>query len=615
MEDIVHLLPDSIANQIAAGEVVQRPASVVKEMMENSIDAGATSIKLVIKEAGKTLIQIIDDGKGMSVTDARMSFERHATSKIRTAEDLFKIMTMGFRGEALASIAAVAQVEMKTKRREDDLGTHLQIEASEIKLQEPIATKEGTSIAVKNIFYNVPARRNFLKSNPVELRHITEDFQRIALANAEVDMCLINNDLEMFQLEGGKLSKRIVQLFGKSYQQQLIPCEESTPHMTVRGYLGKPEFAKKTRGEQYFFVNNRFIKNSYLNHAVVTAFQGLLKDEYHPFYVLFIEIDPIHVDINVHPTKTEVKFDDDRTVYGVIRSAVRQALGAHNVTPSLDFSTDVNFEHLMKTSFEHRPHDTSKDRQYAQFKNIDSRRDNATNWESLYASAKKEDLVSPEQLEKESLGTEHEGEVMTFASAINKQQPMTQASGGSLRLHDTYVIRQVRSGMVIIDQKAAFERILFERYQHKLSNKTGASQSCLFPQQISLNPSDYALVMEIKSEIVSLGFEFEEMGKQMIVIQGVPAELASCNEKEVFEELIEQFKFNKNELGLSSQKENLCRSLAKRTATLKCKSLSSEESERLIDQLFACTQPNYTPDGTPTYVLIGLDKIKTWFSS
>ncbi len=615
MEDIVRLLPDSIANQIAAGEVVQRPASVVKEMMENSIDAGATSIKLLIKEAGKTLIQIIDDGKGMSVTDARMSFERHATSKIRTAEDLFKIMTMGFRGEALASIAAVAQVEMKTKRREDDLGTHIQIEASEVKIQEPVATKEGTSIAVKNLFYNVPARRNFLKSNPVELRHITEDFQRIALANPKVAMCMINNDLEMYQLESGKLSKRIVQLFGKNYQQQLIPCEEATPHLTVKGYIGKPEFAKKTRGEQYFFVNNRFIKNSYLNHAVVTAFQGLLKEEYHPFYVLFIEIDPIHVDINVHPTKTEVKFDDDRTVYGIIKSAIRQALGAFNVTPSLDFSTDVNFEHFMKSSFDQRPHDTSKDRQYAQFKNIDSGRDRATNWESLYATAKQEDLVSPEQMEKEALGTEHEGEVMTFSSAINKPQPMTQASGGSLKLHDKYVIRQVRSGMVVIDQKAAFERILFERYQQKLVNKTGASQSCLFPQQVALNPSDYALVMEIKPEIIGLGFEFEEMGQQMIVIQGVPAELASCNEKEVFEELLEQFKFNKNELGLSSQKENLSRSLAKRTATLKCKSLTNEESDRLIDQLFACEQPNYTPDGTPTYVLIGLDKIQTWFSS
>ncbi len=613
MEDIVHLLPDSIANQIAAGEVVQRPASLVKEMLENSIDAGAQSIKLIVKESGKTLVHVIDDGKGMSVTDARMSFERHATSKIRTADDLFKIMTMGFRGEALASIAAVAQVEMKTKRIVDELGTLIQVEASEVKRQEPASIKDGTSIAVKNLFYNVPARRNFLKSNPVELRHITDEFQRVALANPQIAMTLVNGDLEMYKLEGGKLSRRIVQLFGKNYQQQLIPCQEETPHVKVSGYIGKPEFAKKTRGEQYFFVNNRFIKNSYLNHAVTVAYQGLLKDEYYPFYVLFIEMDPAHVDINVHPTKTEVKFDDDRTIYGVISAAVRQALGSFNVTPSLDFSADVNFEQFMRPAFS-EGRETNQDRQYAQFKNIDRDRDKAKNWESLYDFARQEDMVTPEQLERESGHLEPE-EVQTFSSAINKPLDSDNTSKASLRLHDKYLIRQVKSGMVMIDQKAAFERILFERYQQKLENKSGASQSCLFPQQISLNPSDYALVMEIKPEILSLGFEFEEMGQQMIVIQGVPAELSSCNEKEVFEELIEQFKFNKNELGLASRNENLCRSLAKRTAALKCKNMASEEAERLIDQLFACAQPNYTPDGSPTFVLISLEKIKTWFSS
>ncbi|MEP0365770.1 MAG: DNA mismatch repair endonuclease MutL [Cyclobacteriaceae bacterium] len=618
MEDIIHLLPDSIANQIAAGEVVQRPGSVVKEILENSIDAGAKNIKLIVKESGKTLIQVIDDGKGMSVSDARMSFERHATSKIRNAEDLFKIMTMGFRGEALASIAAVAQVEMKTKRREDELGTLLQVEASEVKKQEPITTKDGTSISVKNLFYNVPARRNFLKSNPVELRHITDEFQRVALANPEISLVLINGDLEVFNLDGGKLSKRIVQLFGKNYQQQLIPCQEETPHVKVTGYIGKPEFSKKTRGEQYFFVNNRFIKNHYLNHAISTAYQGLLKEDYHPFYVLFIEMDPVHVDINVHPTKTEVKFDDDRMLYGIISSAVRQALGSFNVTPSLDFSTDVNFDQFMPQS--NRPSgggESASDRNYAQFKNIDRDRDKAKNWESLYDFAKGEDMVTPEQIRRESVGLEPE-ETVTFSSAAN--QPMEETTAettgkDTLRLHEKYMLRQVKSGMAVIDQQAAFERILFERYQQKLENRSGASQSSLFPQQISLNPSDYALVMEIKPEIVALGFEFEEMGQQMIVIQGVPAELSSCNEKEVFEELIEQFKFNKHELGLSSRKENLCRSLAKRTAAIKCKGMHKEEAERLIDQLFACAQPNYTPDGNPTFVLISLEKIKTWFSS
>ncbi len=612
MEDIVHLLPDSIANQIAAGEVVQRPASAVKELLENSVDAGATEIKLVVKDAGKALIQVIDNGKGMSVTDARMSFERHATSKIRTAEDLFKILTMGFRGEALASIAAVAQVEMKTKREADELGSLLQVEASEIKKQEPTATKDGTSICVKNLFYNVPARRNFLKSNPVELRHITEEFQRVALANSQISMSMTNNDLEMFQLDAGKLSKRIVQLFGKNYQQQLIPCQEETPHVKVQGYLGKPEFSKKTRGEQFFFINGRYIRNNYLNHAVNTAFQGLLKEDYFPFYVLFVEMDPLHVDINVHPTKTEVKFDDDRMLYGVINSAVRQALGSFNVTPSLDFNTDVNFEQFTSPEGLQAFSQTTstKDNNYAQFKNIDGKRDMAKNWEALYDFAKQEDLISEEELEKEMPGS-----TITFSSRIDEEVEGAQLVPSKIyRLHHRYLIRQVKSGMTIIDERAAFERILYERYETRLGTGNRASQSSLFPQQVSLNPTDYSLVMEIKSEIHQLGFEFEEMGQHMIVIQGIPAELSNCNEKEVFEELLEQFKFNSKELGLS-QKDNLCRSLAKRTAGIKCKSLGDQEAEQLIDQLFACKQPNYTPDGNPTYKLISLDKIKSWFSS
>ncbi len=608
MEDIVYLLPDSIANQIAAGEVVQRPASAVKELLENSIDAGATEIKLLVKEAGKILMQVIDNGGGMSVTDARMSFERHATSKIRNAEDLFKIRTMGFRGEALASIAAVAQVEMRTKRTSDELGTLLQVEASEIKKQEPVSTKDGTSISIKNLFYNVPARRNFLKSNPVELRHITDEFQRVALANPTVAMSMTNNDLEMFQLESGKLSKRIVQLFGKNYQQQLIPCEEETNHVKVTGYLGKPEYSKKTRGEQFFFVNGRYIKNSYLNHAVNTAFQGLIKEDYYPFYVLFVEMDPLHVDINVHPTKTEVKFDDDRLLYGVINSAVRQSLGAFNVTPSLDFSTDVNFEQFTSGRMPSEGRTSTQDRDYGSFKNIDGNRDNAMNWESLYDFAKKEDIISSEQIRQEA-----PDQTMTFSSAMHEQTEDELIPSKNYRLHGKYLIRQVKSGMTIIDEKAAFERILFERYEKRLTSG-GASQSSLFPAQLSLNPSDYSLVMEIKSEIQKIGFEFEEMGQHMIVIQGVPAELSNCNEKEVFEELLEQFKYNKQELGLTG-KDNLCRSLAKRTASIKCKNLSDEEAEQLIDQLFACKQPNYTPDGSPTYKLISLDKIKSWFSS
>jgi DNA mismatch repair protein MutL len=342
MPDIIQLLPDSIANQIAAGEVVQRPASAVKELMENSIDAGATAIKLIIKDAGKVLIQIIDNGQGMSETDARMSLERHATSKIRTADDLFRLRTMGFRGEALASIAAVSQMEMKTRLPNEDLGTLLVIEATEVKKQEPVACEKGTSISIKNLFYNIPARRNFLKSNGVEMSHITEEFQRIALANPSISFSLIQEDELVLDLPSAKLSQRIVNLFGKNYQTQLAPVQEETSLLRITGYIGRPELAKKKRGEQYIFVNNRFIRNNYLGYAISNAYEGLLQENHFPFYTLFIEIDPKHVDVNVHPTKTEIKFDDERSVYGVVWSAVKQALGSHNLAPAIDFTADVN---------------------------------------------------------------------------------------------------------------------------------------------------------------------------------------------------------------------------------------------------------------------------------
>ena len=604
MSDVIHLLPDSIANQIAAGEVVQRPASVVKEMLENSVDAGATSIKLIVKDAGKSLIQVVDNGCGMSGTDARMSFERHATSKIRTSEDLFKIKTLGFRGEAMASIAAVAQVELKTRQEEDELGTQLIIESSEVKSQEPIAYNKGTSICVKNLFYNVPARRNFLKSNPVELRHINDEFQRVALANPEITFSMVQNDLETYKLDAGKLSKRIVQLFGKNYQQQLVPCSEETDLVKVTGYVGKPENAKKTRGEQFFFINNRFIKNAYLNHAVTRAYEGLLKEDYFPFYVLFIEIDPVHVDINVHPTKTEVKFDDDRMLYGVINSAVRQALASFNVTPSLDFSADVSFEHL-NIQRENQAVSNKKDRDYGSFKSLESNQERLNKLNELYASASQEEIATIEEAEKERVVQ------TTFSSSMN--QPAEQEEKKpTYHLHGRYLLRQVKSGMVVLDKVSALERILFEQYQKSMKSGSGTSQSCMFPQQVSLNPSDFALTMELKNEINQLGFEFEQMGESMVVIQGIPSELAPCNEKEVFEGLIEQYKFNAEKLNLPKN-ESLARALAKRTAGNRCNKLKEEEMDHLMDRLFACEQPNYTPDGNPTYVLVSLEQINEWF--
>ncbi|MEQ9403294.1 MAG: DNA mismatch repair endonuclease MutL [Cyclobacteriaceae bacterium] len=602
MSDIIHLLPDSIANQIAAGEVVQRPASVVKEMLENSVDAGANSVQLVVKDAGKSLIQVIDNGVGMSGTDARMSFERHATSKIKTSEDLFKIKTLGFRGEALASIAAVAQVEMKTRKEEDELGTLLVVESSEVKKQEPTAASKGTSIAVKNLFYNVPARRNFLKSNPVELRHINDEFQRMALASPEVSFSMTQNDLEVFKLDAGKLSKRIVQLFGKNYQQQLIPCLEETPHVKISGYIGKPEHSKKTRGEQFFFINNRFIKNSYLNHSVVRAYEGLLKEDYFPFYVLYIEIDPVHVDINVHPTKTEVKFDDDRMLYGVINSAVRQALASFNVAPSLDFSADVSFEHL---NLRREQALSGQEKAYGSYQNIRPDKERLEKLDELYSSATLEEIATIEEAEKERVHQQ------TFSSSIG-QPGETEEKKPTYQLHGKFLLRQVKSGMIVLDKESALERILFEQYQHQMKAGSGMSQSCLFPQQVKLSAGDFALAIELTSEIKQLGFEFEQMGEQLLVIQGVPSELAPCNEQEVFEGLIEQYKHNAKKLDLP-KKESLIRALAKRTATNKCQSLKNEEMDHLMDRLFACEQPNYTPDGNPTYVLLSLAQITDWF--
>ncbi|MEO9966676.1 MAG: DNA mismatch repair endonuclease MutL [Reichenbachiella sp.] len=613
MPDIINLLPDAIANQIAAGEVVQRPASVVKELLENSIDADSMTVQLIISDAGKVLIQVIDNGLGMSETDARMCFERHATSKISTSEDLFKIRTMGFRGEALASIAAVSRVELKSKTAEAELGTFLHIEASETKKQEPVSTNQGTSIAVKNLFYNVPARRNFLKSNPVEMRHILDEFHRVALSNPNVAFTLTQNDKEIYQLPAGKLSQRIVSIFGKNYQKQLITCQEETHWLKVQGYIGTPEFCKKTRGEQFFFINNRFIKSSYLNHAVQGAYEGMIQEGQFPFYALFVEMDPIHIDINVHPTKTEVKFDDERSVYGIIKAAVKQALGKHNVTPSLDFGSDVNFKNLaIDNSHFNTP--TRSENSYGSFKSLD-KQGKSTRWDEMYEQAIDESKPTPAEIRQEELaGLENQ---MTFQSEANQQQSveldLEESSAQPMLMHERYVLKQVKKGVMVVDVILAHERILYERYLEQLRKKSGASQRSLFPVSLELNPADYSLVVELQDEIGALGFEFEEFGKNTIAINGIPAEIKNVNEKELFEGFLEQFKFNKSELSLSTQ-ENMARSIAKRSASRTKISNDSIELRTLIDRLFACHQPNYTPSGTPTFIILGLEKIVEFFN-
>lgn len=623
--DIIQLLPDSIANQIAAGEVVQRPASVVKELLENAIDAKAGNIQVILREAGRTLIQIIDDGSGMSETDARMSFERHATSKIRQSEDLFRIRTMGFRGEALASIAAIAQVEMRTRQADNELGTLIKIEGSEIKTQESVACLPGTNLCVKNLFYNVPARRNFLKSNSVEMRHILDEFQRIALAHPEVGFTLHHNDTEVFNLLPGKLVRRIIDIYGRNYREQLAFCQEDTSYISVRGYIGKPEFARKTRGEQFFFVNDRYIKHNYLHHAVTSAFDGTIPEGSHPFYVLFIEIDPAHIDINIHPTKTEIKFDDERSVYAIIMAAVKKAVGVYNLSQSIDFEDNINFLNPSKSDQNHDsiPRTVMPD-WAAQSRHAENgpSKTNLTNWNKLFEGLQNTDDRSRELAAFEmnsttvSRPTSYQEQPMTIASKVNRMASEVISAPESdavlFQLHNRYILSQVKDGIMLIDQKAAYERILYERYRKMLTNRNGACQQLLFPKTIRLTHSDMQLVNETKKEIRSLGFEFDEFGANELIIRGIPADLPEESEQDLFEELVEQLKQSYSDLKLNKP-ESLSRALARRFSVRYAVKLSFLEIHTLIDQLFASTDPNRTPSGEAIIVLLTMDKLSSIF--
>ena len=618
MNDLIQLLPDAIANQIAAGEVVQRPASALKELLENAIDAGATDVQVVVKEGGKQLIQVMDNGTGMSLTDARMSFERHATSKIRQSDDLFRLRTFGFRGEALASIAAVAQVEMKTKRSFDELGTLLCIEGSEVKKQEPIGCPDGTSISVKNLFFNVPARRNFLKSNAVEMKHLVEEFQRVALSYPEVSFSFYQNDMQLFKLGPGKLSKRIIGLLGQSYKDQLVVCQEETPLLQIQGYIGTPTSGKRTRGDQYFFVNHRYIRSNYLHHAVVNAFEGLMAQDQHPFYALFLEIDPKHIDINVHPTKTEIKFDDERTVYGLLRAAIKQSLGAHHVVPTMDFSLDVNFTETWKNDLS-KKQEVSAENSYKNFQSSTFRRQDVTGWERMFDGNKKESLKEEENRFLDD-NTNPTRETLTFSSKAS--QPLLPAeemtaekelSGSTFQVESRYIVAQMASGVLIFDQQSAHERILYERYVRQLHQAKASSQQCLFPQTVNLSPADYVLVMELQEELANLGFFVSPFGNHTLIIEGVPADISITNEKALFESLLEQFKHFKSELSLD-KRENLARSLAKKSAIKRGISLNRQEMENLVGQLFSCKNPNYSPTGNKTFIKLDITKIDSFFT-
>jgi DNA mismatch repair protein MutL len=611
MSDIIRLLPDNIANQIAAGEVVQRPASVVKELMENSVDAGATEVKLIIKDAGKQLIQVIDNGKGMSETDARVCFERHATSKIAKADDLFSLATFGFRGEAMASIAAVAQVELKTRTIDNETGTYVRIEGSSVIEHTTVATSVGTSISVKNLFYNIPARRNFLKSNPVEMRHIMDEFIRVALAYPSIAFSLYHNDLELFQLLEESISKRVVSLLGNSYREQLIPCREDTEVVNIHGYIGKPESAKKSKGDQFFFVNNRFIKSGYLHHAIQHAYDELVPSDSYPFYVLYLDIDPSKIDVNVHPTKTEIKFEDEKTIYAIIKACVKKSLGTHNIVPSLDFDFDVNVSAFTQMYGSNKPA-SSPSSGNTSWSNSFPKSGGGANWAELMKQLDEtgNDSSSVSQTEVFSEGIRLSSKINTPAAL--SRDDLFQENASTFQLHQRYIITHVKSGVLLVDQQAAHERILFEKYEAQLTNKLGISQQFLFPQTIQMSPMDFQLVKEMEEDLKKLGFVLNTFSNNTLVINGVPVDSTSGKEKDLFEGLISQFKENRDQLKLP-QKENLARSLAKRSSMKAGAKLTVIEMNSLIDQLFACKTPNFAPDGNQTVILLDMQRIAQMF--
>ncbi|MBL0881900.1 MAG: DNA mismatch repair endonuclease MutL [Chitinophagaceae bacterium] len=614
MNDIIQLLPDNIANQIAAGEVIQRPASAVKELLENAVDAGATEIKLMVADAGKALVQVIDNCKGMSNTDARMAFERHATSKIRQIEDLLRIKTMGFRGEALASVAAVAQVEMKTRRAEDELGTYIEIENSKVIKQEVCSCPIGTSISMKNLFFNVPARRNFLKSNAAELRHIMDEFIRVAMAFPEIFFSLTSNGQEVFHLEPGTLKQRIVQILGNTYNAKLVSVGEKTDYMNIYGFVGKPETARKTRGDQYFFVNNRFIKSAYLNHAVNTAFDEMIPKDSFPGYVLFIDLDPSQVDINVHPTKQEIKFEDEKIIYAFVQAAVKHALAQFSIAPSLDFTLNPDIQGLdavnkpftddkKQAVASSNLYQTFTQKNQAHFIEREKTSGELKHWKSFFES--------PGTSSEEKKTDHFSGSLL---QSITPKMPGIQVLPDTplLQLHQTYIIASTNSGFILVHQQLAHERILYDKYSVAAHGQQMATQKSLFPATLELAAADAVLLQDLLPDLTSIGYQVEPFGQNSFVIQGIPADILPGNEKHAIELLIEQFKHFSSDIKFS-KREKLIRCMARQQAIKTGQSLSQKEMLVLVEELFACTSPNVTPTGSPTYLEFKEDYLDRMF--
>ncbi len=614
MSSIIQLLPDHVANQIAAGEVVQRPASVVKELLENAVDARATDIKLIIKDAGKSLIQVIDNGLGMSVTDARLCFERHATSKIRQAEDLFSLHTKGFRGEALASIAAIAHVEMKTKQDQEELGTHIVIEGSKFVSQDVAVLPKGTSFAVKNLFFNIPARRNFLKSDTVEYRHVIDEFHRVALAHPNIYFTFYHNGSEMFNLPPSSLRQRIVAIFSGKTNEKLVPVNEDTEIVTIQGFVSKPEFAKKNRGEQFFFVNDRFIKSGYLHHAVMSAYEGLLKEGSQPSYYLYLQVPPNTIDINIHPTKTEIKFDDESALYSIIRAAIKHSLGQFNVSPVLDFERDSNLDtpyHYKDLEVEiptiqidgsFNPF-SEEDKPNKHFTNAIYRKQEVTaNWESLYVG----------------LNTDTEVDTISFdtnevTSSLFDSEDVEQLVHKTHQIHKKYIVNPIKSGMIIVDQQRAHQRILYEQFLSNITLSLASSQQLLFPLHLYFSKNEMLLIEELKPSLTNTGFVFEETDTESIVISGLPINVSETEASLVLEKLFSDLQDGIPESNYS-QNDTIAKSMARSLAIKAGTYLTQKEQENLVNGLFACKDPNVSPFQKPTFITIRVEDLDKKFA-
>ncbi|KAF2514216.1 DNA mismatch repair endonuclease MutL [Flavobacterium foetidum] len=642
MSSIIQLLPDHVANQIAAGEVVQRPASVVKELLENAVDAKATDIKLIIKDAGKSLIQVIDNGVGMNVTDARLCFARHATSKIRQAEDLFSLHTKGFRGEALASIAAIAHMEMKTKQDQDELGTHIIIEGSKFVSQEAAVVPKGTSFAVKNLFFNIPARRNFLKSDTVEFRHVMDEFQRVALAHPNIHFTFYHNGSEMYNLPAAGYRQRIVGIMSGKTNEKLVPVNEDTEIINIQGFVCKPEFAKKNRGEQFFFVNDRFIKSGYLHHAVMSAYEGLLKDGCQPSYFLFLQVPPNTIDINIHPTKTEIKFDDEQALYAILRASIKHSLGQFNVAPVLDFDRDANLDtpyHYkdmeaetptiqVDTTF--NPFTDDKTNQHyskassgtssysssgassgssysgSSFSGYSKRVEPTASWESLYVGL---DTENPESIESSPFTFENE----EVTSSLFNEDEVEQVAQKTYQIHKKYIVSPIKSGMIIVDQQRAHQRILYEQFLLNMTVNQAASQQLLFPLDLFYSASEMKQIEELKPSLETTGFVFDDSKTDHLVVSGIPVNITESEVSLVIEQLLSDLQ-DGIPANSFSQNDTIAKSMAKSLAVKTGSYLTEKEQDNLVNGLFACKDPNISPFQKPTFITMRVEDIDKKFA-